>query len=134
MNVSEALMEYIKTEIIPVVSGGSEMASAIMSGALRASKRRIAANPTVNNLLQTLGVQDDAGNVDNELVTEFLQGMFEGRENISVSYAELIKTMTQKDVTPIAEVINAYTGIDLINDKVTFSPADAEKFMALLKR
>lgn len=134
MNVSEALMEYIKTEIIPVVSGGSEMASAIMSGALRASKRRIAANPTVNNLLQTLGVQDDAGNVDNELVTEFLQGMFEGRENISVSYADLIKAMTKKDVTPIAEVINAYTEIDLINDKVTFSPADAEKFMALLKR
>lgn len=123
MQVSEAIVEYIKAEIIPVVAGGSELTGAILAGALRAGRKRIAGSVAESELLRSFGIVDASGNADTEMVKDFVEGAFEGRDKISVSLAEVMKVVTGVD-----------SSSELLQRKLSFSKGDADKFIELLKR
>lgn len=123
MKVSEAIVEYIRSEIIPHVAHGSELTEALLSGILRAGRKRIAEKISSNTMLQSFGLLDSDGNANPEMIREFAEGLFEGRDKISVSLAELVKKVTGVD-----------SDSDLLKDKLTFSREDAGKFIELLNR
>ena len=123
MKVSEAVFEYLKSEIVPHIAGDSEMTAAILSGMLRASRKRIADKISQNELIRNSGLLDANGCADPEMVKEFAAGMFEGREKISVSLAELVKMVTGLE-----------SSSPLLQGKISFTSADADKFIALLNQ
>lgn len=123
MQVSEAVFEYLKSEIVPHIAGGSELTAAVLNGALRASRKRISAKISQNEFIQNCGILDGNGCADPETVREFALGMFDGREKISISLAELVKMVTGVE-----------SSSPLLQGKISFSAADAEKFIALLNQ
>ena len=123
MQVSEAVFEYLKSEILPHIAGESELTSAILNGALRASRKRIAEKISQNELIRNSGLLDADGCADPEMVKEFAAGMFDGREKVSISLAELVKMFTGVE-----------SSSPLLQGKISFSSADAEKFIALLNQ
>ena len=123
MQVSEAIFEYLKSELIPHIAGDSEMTAAILNGVLRASRKRIAGAVSQNELIRNLGILDANGCADPEMVKEFAAGMFDGREKVSISLAELVKMFTGVE-----------SSSPLLQGKISFTSADAEKFIALLNQ
>lgn len=121
MQVSEAIFEYLKGELIPHIAGDSEMTAAILNGVLRASRKRIAGAVSQNELIRNLGLLDADGRADPEMAKEFFAGMFDGREKVSITMAEIVKLLTGVESSSV-----------LLQDKLTFTAADAEKFIALL--
>lgn len=123
MQVSEAVLEYLKSEIVPHIAGDSEMTAAILSGMLRASRKRIAEKISQNEIIRNSGFLDENGCADPEMVKEFAAGMFEGREKVSISLAELVKMVTGVE-----------SSSPLLQGKISFTVADADKFIALLNQ
>lgn len=123
MQVSEAVFEYLKSEIVPFIAGDSEMTAAILSGMLHASRKRIAEKISQNEILRISGFLDGNGCADPEMVKEFANGMFEGREKVRMSLAELMKMVTGVE-----------SSSPLLQKKIIFTAADAEKFIALLNQ
>ena len=123
MQVSEAIFEYLRSEIVPHIAGESELTSAVLNGVLRASRKRIAEKISQSELIRKSGLLDANGCADPEVVKEFATGMFDGREKVSVSLAELVKMVTGVESTS-----------PLLHGKISFTSADAEKFIALLNQ
>lgn len=123
MKVSEAIVEYLNAEIIPNIAGDSEMTAAILSGALKASKNKITEKINSWELLKTLGAIDQGGNAAPEVFENFLTGMFEKKEKVSTSLAEIVKVLTGVD-----------SSSSLLQGKLSFSLDDAQKFLDLLKK
>lgn len=122
MKISDLLFEFVKREIIPSVSKESSFTGALLNGALRAGRKKI--NVTLDSpLLTGLGLVSEDGEIDGEVATEFIHGMFEGRETV---------------VIPVAEVVKMATGIEsespLLKGELTLTRADAEKLLALLRQ
>jgi uridine phosphorylase len=121
MKTADAVYEYIRTEVIPHIAGESEMTAAIMSGALRARKQQITQKLANSEVIQSLGFFNEKGEVDKAAAEEFAAGMFEGRDSISISVAELVKMATGFESNSI-----------LLQDKLKFSKADIDKFISML--
>ena len=122
MRIADALYEFIRREVIPQVSKKSEFTGALLNGALRTGRKKI--NIKLNSpVLTGLGIVSEDGEVDHEAATEFLHGMFEGREAVVVSVAELVKMATGVD-----------SESPLLEGQLTLSRSDAEKLIALLRQ
>lgn len=124
MNITDAVIEYLRTEIVPLVAKDSALTGGLLNGALRAARKKLSGKISGNGqLLQSLDLTDEAGNINAENVKEFFDGMFEGQDDIAVS---------------LAEILRAATGIDsdseILQDKLHFTRADAEKFLAILRK
>jgi hypothetical protein len=123
MNISDAIYEYAKTEIIPVIANGSDFTAGLVNGILRAGRKKISVKISDNSMLKAVGIVKDDGNVDAETLKEFIEGVFEERAEIPITLADLLK---------------ATTGIDsdneLLQDKIKITRADAEKLIELIMR
>ena len=122
MNTADAIYEYLKSEVVPMIAGDSEITAAIINGALRASRKKFAPKLTGNPLLQAIGVSDESGAVDVEAFREFADGMFDGKDRVSVSLSELLKLATGFE-----------TESPLLAGELTLTRADADRFLELLQ-
>ena len=123
MNITDALYEYAKTEIIPMIAGDSPFTAGLLNGALRASRKKINIKIADNSMLKAIGIVQDDGEIDKESLRDFFDGVFEGRENLPVSLADLLKTAT--GITSESE---------LLQDTIKFTRADADRLLDLLAR
>ena len=123
MNTADAIYEYLKAEVVPAIAGDSEITGAIITGALRASRKKFAPKLTGNSMLQAIGIADEAGEVDAEVFGDFIDGMFDGKEKVSVTIAELLKLATGVE-----------SESPLLAGELTLTRADADKFLELLRR
>lgn len=123
MNTADALYEYIKTEVLPMVSGESEFIGGILSGALRASRKRLSAKLSDSTLLQAMGLLKENGEVDAETFREFAEGMFDKKEIIPITFAEMLKLLTGVE-----------SDSDLLKGRLLLKRADADKILELLQR
>lgn len=124
MNITDAIIEYLRTEIVPFVAKDSALTGGLLNGALRAARRKIADKISGNSqLLQSLDITDEEGNIDVENAREFFDGMFEGTDDITVSLAEILRAATGLE-----------SDAEMLKDKLRFTKADAEKFLALLTK
>jgi hypothetical protein len=123
MNIADALYEYAKSEIIPMIAGQSELTAGILNGALRAGKKKLTVNVADNSMLKAIGIVQDDGEIDKESLKDFFDGVFENQNTLPVSLADLLK---------------AATGIssenELLQDKIKFTRVDADRLMELLSR
>jgi hypothetical protein len=121
MNIADALYEFARTEIVPMVAGESELTAGLLNGVLRASRKKININIAGNSMLKAIGIVKDNGELDAESLKDFFDGVFEGKEMLPVSLADLLK---------------ATTGIssdnELLQDKLKFTRGDAERLLSLL--
>lgn len=123
MNIADALYEYARTEIIPMVAGESELTAGILNGILKASRKKVATKVSDNSMLKAVGLVQDDGNIDMESLKDFFDGAFEGKENLSVSLADLLKTAT-----------GISSDNELLQDKIKFTRADGDRLLELLSR
>ena len=121
MNITDALYEYAKTEIIPMIAGESELTAGLLNGALRASRKKFTVKIEENSMLKAIGLVGDNGEVDKECFRDFFDGVFDGKENLPVSLADLLKTAT-----------GISSDNELLQDKIKFTRADADRLLALL--
>ena len=124
MKATDAVFEFLKSEVVPAIAGESELTGAILNGALRASRKKIANKFSAGGtVLQTLGIAREDGELNLETLRDFADGMFEEKESVSVSMAEIIKLTTGVD-----------SDSDLLKGKLTLTKSDAEKLLALLAK
>jgi hypothetical protein len=123
MKTADAVYEYLKREVVPMIAGESELTGAIINGALRASRKKLSEKLSGNTIMQTLGIAGSDGELNSESFRDFAEGMFEERDSVSVSLAELLKMATGID-----------SDNELLKGKLTLTRADAEKFLALLEK
>ena len=121
MKVSEAVVAYLQSEIVPHIAGESELTAAILNGAMRAGRKRLADKLGDLEMLKAFGVTDESGNADPEFFREFMEGMFEGRDRVSVSLADILKMATGIE-----------SASPLLADKLTFTKSDSDKFLSYL--
>lgn len=122
MNTADALYNFLKEEVVPIIAGDSEITAAIINGALRTGRKKIAPKLTGNPLLQAVGLASESGEVDAEAFREFADGMFDGKDSISVSISELVKLATGVE-----------SDSPLLAGELTLTRADADRFLALLQ-
>jgi hypothetical protein len=123
MNTADALYEFLKSEVVPMISGNSEITAAVINGALRASRKKLTPKLTGGPLLQAIGLSNESGEVDPDVFGEFVEGMFEGKEKVSVTIAELLKLATGVE-----------SDSPLLSGALTLTRVDADKFLELLLR
>ena len=123
MKTADALYEYMRSEIVPMIAGESELTGAILNGALRAGRKKLAGKLTDNPALQALGMVDANGEADPEVFKEFADGVFDGRERLSLSIADVLKYATGVELQS-----------DLLQSKLHFTRADADNFLSLLRQ
>jgi hypothetical protein len=123
MNLAEAVIEYLRVEVVPRIAGESGFTAAVLSGALRTGKKRIAEKIESYSMLSALGVTDEQGNADADAVADFFDGAFEGREKINAPFAELFKIATGVE-----------SESELLEGDLIFTRKDADKFLEILKR
>lgn len=123
MNIADALYEYARAEIVPMIAGESEFTAGLLNGVLRASRKKLNIKVADNSMLKAIGIVQDNGEIDTESLRDFFDGVFEGKENLSVSLADLLK---------------AATGIssdnELLQDRIKLTRSDADRLMDLLAR
>jgi hypothetical protein len=123
MNITDALYEYAKSEIVPMIAGDSPLTAGLINGALRASRKKLNIQIADNAMLKAIGIVQDNGEIDQESLRDFFDGVFEGRENLPVSLADLLKTAT-----------GISSDSELLQDTIKFTRADADRFLDLLAR
>jgi hypothetical protein len=123
MNITDALYEYAKSEIVPMIAGDSPLTAGLLNGALRASRKKINIQIADNSMLKAIGIVQDNGEVDQESLRDFFDGVFEGREILPVSLADLLKTAT-----------GISSDNELLQDTIKFTRADADRLLDLLAR
>lgn len=123
MNITDALYEYAKSEIVPMIAGDSPLTAGLINGALRASRKKINIQIADNAMLKAIGIVQDNGEIDQESLRGFFDGVFEGRENLPVSLADLLKTAT-----------GISSDSELLQDTIKFTRADADRLLDLLAR
>lgn len=121
MNITDAIYEFAKTEIIPMIAGESELTAGLLNGVLRASRKKVSVNIADNSMLKAIGIIQESGEVDTESLKDFFDGVFERKEIFSVSLKDLLKTVTGID-----------SDNELLRDKITFTRSDAERLMNIL--
>lgn len=121
MKLTEAMIVYFQSELMPHLVGDSEIGSALLNGAMRVGRKRIADKIGNFELLRAFGITDEEGNADLDMVREFMDGVFDNREKVRVSLAEVLKLL-----------IGVESESPLLADKLTFTKNDAEKFIELL--
>ena len=121
MNITDALYEFAKTEVIPMIAGESEFTAGLLNGVLRASRKKVSVNIADNSMLKAIGIIQESGEVDTESLKDFFDGVFERKEIFSVSLKDLLKTVTGID-----------SDNELLRDKITFTRSDAERLMNIL--
>lgn len=123
MNIADALYEFARTEIIPMIAGESQFTAGLLNGVLRASRKKITVQVADNSMLKAIGLVQDNGEVDTETLKDFFDGVFENNDVLPISLADILK---------------AATGIssdnELLQDKLKITRADADKLMNLLAR
>jgi hypothetical protein len=123
MKTADALYEYLRTEVVPMIAGDSEFAASLINGVLRSSRKKLAPKLTGGPLLQAIGLADENGEVDADAFREFADGMFDGKDSISVSIGELVKLATGFE-----------SESPLLAGRLTLTRADADKILGLLLR
>jgi hypothetical protein len=124
MNITDAVIEYLRTEIVPLVAKDSALTGGILNGALRSARKKLSGKINSNSqILQALDITDEEGNINVENAREFFDGMFEGSDDIAVSLAEILRTATGLE-----------SDAEMLKDKLHFTKSDAEKFLALLTK
>ena len=123
MKVSDAIIEYLKAEVIPHIAGESDFTAAVINGALRTGKKKISEKISSFSVLEQLGVCDHDGNIDPDAAKEFVDGFFEGREKVGISLSEIMKSLTGIECES-----------ELLAGKLNFTRKDGEKLLELLKR
>jgi hypothetical protein len=123
MNITDALYEYAKSEIVPMIAGDSPLTAGLINGALRASRKKINIQIADNSMLKAIGIVQDNGEIDQESLRDFFDGVFEGREILPVSLADLLKTAT-----------GISSDNELLQDTIKFTRADADRLLDLLAR
>lgn len=138
MNLVDAMYEYLKKEIIPLVSGDSEFTGALLNGALRTGRKKLAGKLGTPAILQSLGLVAEDGGVDAETFGEFADGFFEDRDVVALPVSDIIGTLTGVDTESplLGEMLKLLPGVDpgVLDDKLKFTRADADKFLELLRR
>ena len=123
MNIQDAIYEFAKQEVIPMIAKKSELTAGILNGVLRAGRKKITVKLSDNSTLKAIGIVDEEGNIDKDILEDFFEGVFEQKQTVSVTLADLLK---------------AATGIesdnDLLQDMLSFTKADAENFLNLLSK
>ena len=120
MKVSEAVIEYMRVQLIPNIAGESEFVEAILNGILRTAKKKMDV-PT--DFLKGLGLVDGSGNANMESFKEFFDGVFEGREKVGVTFAELV-----------SYALGVESSSPFLQGTISFTRADADEFLTLLKK
>lgn len=123
MNIVDALYEYAKAEIIPMIAAESEFTAGLLNGVLRTGRKKISVNVADNSMLRQLGFIQEDGQIDHEAMQEFIDGFFDGKESMPVSLAEVLKTLTGID-----------SENELLARKIKFTKADANRLLELLSR
>jgi hypothetical protein len=123
MNTADALYEYVKSEILPMISGESEIIGSILNGALRAGRKKLASKLDGSTVLKAVGLLNENGEVDAETFRDFTEGMFEQKESIPITLAEMLKLLTGVE-----------SDSDLLKSRLVLTRADADKILELLQR
>lgn len=123
MEVSQAIVSYIQSEVIPGIAGHSELTGAILNGVLNASRKKIAEKVGSMEMLQNLGITGTDGRADPEVLKDFIDGMFQGRDSVSVNMSEVVKILTGVE-----------SSSPLLQGGIVFRKADGEKFLEYLKK
>jgi hypothetical protein len=123
MNTADALYEYMRTEIVPMIAGESELTGAIINGALRAGRKKITGKLAENGTLHALGLVKPNGEADPDMFKEFADGVFDGREKLTLSIADMLKYATGIELHS-----------ELLQSKLHFTRADADSFLSLLRQ
>jgi hypothetical protein len=123
MNITDALYEYAKAEIVPMIAGESELTAGILNGVLKASRKKITVKISDDSILKAVGLVQDDGNIDMEILRDFFDGAFEGKEILSVSLADLLKITT-----------GITSDNELLKDKIKFTRSDGDRLLELLAR
>ena len=121
MKTADAIYEYMRTEIVPMIAGESELTGALINGALRAGRKRIADKLADNPTMQALGLIQANGEADPETFKEFADGVFDGRERLSLSVADMLKYATGAEIHS-----------ELLQSKLHFTRSDVDSFLSLL--
>jgi hypothetical protein len=106
-----------------MIAGDSPLTAGLLNGALRASRKKINIQIADNSMLKAIGIVQDNGEVDQESLRDFFDGVFEGREILPVSLADLLKTAT-----------GISSDNELLQDTIKFTRADADRLLDLLAR
>ena len=122
MNTADALYNFLKEEVVPMIAGDSVFTASLINGALRTLRKKFAPKLTGGPVLQAVGLANENGEVDAEAFREFADGMFEGRDSITVTIGELVKMATGFD-----------SESPLLAGELTLTRADADRFLALLQ-
>jgi hypothetical protein len=123
MTTSDALYEYVKSEVVPMIAKDSEFVGGLLNGALRTSRKKLAAKLSDNSMLQAIGLVQENGEINADTFREFADGMFDGKDCIPLSLAELLKLMTGIE-----------SDSDLLKSRLKLTRADADKLLELLQR
>ena len=123
MNIAEALYEYAKSTVIPMIAKESELTAGVLNGALRAGRKKININISENSMLRAIGLVKDDGNIDGDCLKDFFDGVFEGKEVMPVSLADLLKVTT-----------GISSDNELLQDKIKFTRLDADQLLELIIR
>lgn len=138
MDLADAIYEYLKTEIIPMVSGGSEFTGALLNGALRRGRKKLAGSLSKAPVFQSLGLVSEDGTVDAEAFGDFADGFFEGKDVVALPVGDIVRSLTGVDTgSPLlGETLKLLPGVDpgVLEDKLKFTRKDADKFLELLQR
>lgn len=137
MNTADAIYEYIKSEIVPMVAGDSEFAASLLNGALRTSRKAIAGKLADSTMLQTLGLIDESGKIDEENFKEFADGMFENNDVVKLPMQKLCQALLGKNfnLESLETVIELAGGDgDCLKGNLKLARADADHFLELLRQ
>ena len=123
MNTADALYEYLKSEVVPMIAKDSDFLGGILNGALRMGRKRLAEKLGDSTLLKATGLLNENGEISAEMFREFADGMFEGKDFVPLSLAEVLKLLTGVD-----------SDSDLLKSRLKLTRADADKLLELLQR
>lgn len=137
MNIENALYEFVKAEIVPMIAGNSEFAAALLNGALRSARKKFTFNLDNNTVLQTLGLVGENGKINEENLKEFAAGMFENKDVVRLPLQQLGSAFFGKDFDfEKLETVIALAGGDeeFFKGDLKFSRSDFDRFLQILQK
>ena len=121
MNITDAIYEYAKSEVIPKIAGESQLTAGILNGLLKAGKKKIALKISDNSMLKSIGMIQEDGEINAETLKDFFDGVFENRDTLPITLAELLKTAT-----------GISSDNELLQGTIKITRADADRIIELL--
>lgn len=123
MNIADALYEFARTEIIPMIAGESQFTAGLLNGVLRASRKKITVQVADNSMLKAIGLVQDDGEIDTETLKDFFDGVFENNDVLPISLADILKTVT-----------GISSDNELLQDKLKFTRSDTDRLLEMLNK